>query len=94
MSDAQYPGSISRLELLRDLPAMELSRMELGPQAARAIPMTMSEDGIRVLVGLRFETAAEAEDCANGLAAFCDRDGERLVLKQAAAINSDFSGVH
>lgn len=70
-----------------------LSGIELGPRLPRAIPraipMTVSADTIRLLVGLRFETAAEAQDFANGLADFVDRDGERVLLKKAAVINRD-----
>jgi hypothetical protein len=78
---------------LRDLAGMELPGLELQPELPRAVPVTMKyEDGIHYLVGLRFETAAEAENFADGLAEFCDRDGERLFLKKPPAINQDERG--
>lgn len=87
-SDEAFP-CLGRLGLLG-----LLSGIELRPPLPRAVPMTHCADGFRYLFGLRFETVAEAEQCADGLAAFCDRDGERLFLKKTAAINADFSGVN
>lgn len=66
------------------------------PTPPSAIPMTMKyDDGLYYLIGLRFETVAEAEDFANGLAAFSEgftRNGERLFLNTAVAINRDERG--
>ncbi len=79
---------------LRDLAGMELPGLELRPELPRAVPITQKRDGIYYLIGLRFKTAAEAEKFADGLAEFCDRDGERLVLKKPPAINQDYSGIN
>jgi hypothetical protein len=58
-----------------------------------AIPITMKrDDGIRYLVGLRFENAAEAEQFVNGLSECCDGDGRRLFFKRPwQAITQDTS---
>lgn len=70
-----------------------MSGIELGPQLPRAVPVTQKlADGSYKLVALRFDTAAAVEDFAKGLAEFVDRDGERLFLKKAAAINRDERG--
>jgi hypothetical protein len=62
----------------------------------RATPITMKgDDGIYCLIGLDFETAAEAEHFVNGLSEAvtqCDRDGRRLFLKRPAAIKQDGRG--
>jgi hypothetical protein len=75
----------------------------------RAVPITMKyDDGRYYLIGLQFETAAEAQEFANGLADFIadrgeivsgdirirfrHRDGERAFLKTPAALNRDELG--
>lgn len=64
-----------------------------APQQSRGVPITQKyADGLYYLIGLQFRTAAEAKAFANGLAAFCDRDGKRLFLKRAVAINRDGIG--
>lgn len=78
---------------LPGLAEMELPGIELRPELPRAVPMTQKRDGVYYLIGLRFETAAEAENfVAEELAEFCDRDGERLFLKKPPAINRDERG--
>jgi hypothetical protein len=78
---------------LRDLAGMELSGLELQPELPQAVPVTMKkEDGMGYLVGLDFYTAEEAEKFADGLSAFCDLDGARLILKRPPAINQDERG--
>lgn len=66
--------------------------IELRPESPRAIPITQERDGTYYLIGLDFETAAEAERFANGLSRFCDRDGARLLFKKPAKINRDEHG--
>jgi hypothetical protein len=68
---------------LRDLAGMELPGIELRPELPRAVPVTMRRDEGIYLVGLRFETAAEAENFAKGLEEHCDRDGQRLLFKRS-----------
>ncbi len=73
---------------LRDLAGMELAGLELREDLPRTVPITQKRDGIYFLIGLRFETAAEAEDFASGLEEFCDRDGARLLLKKTSDDNA------
>lgn len=77
---------------MRDMAGMELPGIELRPELPRAIPITVRRDDGVYLVGLRFKTVAEAEKFAEGLAEFCDRDGEQLFLKRPPAINRDERG--
>lgn len=78
---------------LRDLAGLELPGIELRSELPRAVPVTMKrDDSIRYLVGLDFATAAAAEDFANSLEEFVDRDGARLFLKRPPAIKQDEVG--
>ena len=78
---------------LRDLAGMELRGLELRPELPRAIPITQERDGAYFLVGLRFESADEAEKFAEGLSEFLvERDGERLMLKKPAPVKRDEQG--
>jgi hypothetical protein len=77
---------------LRDLAGVELSGIELRQELPRAVPMTQKRDGIYYLIGLQFETTAEAEKFAEGLAEFCDREGARLFLKRPLTISRDECG--
>lgn len=77
---------------LRDLAGMELAGLELRPELPCAIPITQKSGGTYFLVGLRFESADEAEKFAEGLGEFVDRDGERLMLKKPPAIHRDTFG--
>jgi hypothetical protein len=88
-----YPFPLIGLD---GLAGMVLAAIELRPELPRAFPITMKcEDSSYCLVGLRFETPAEAEHFANGLAEVvtkCDCDGRRLFLKSHPAINQDECG--
>jgi hypothetical protein len=68
---------------LRDLPGMELLGIKLKPGFPRAVPISQKrDDSIHYLIGLRFETPAEAESFANGLTDHCSRDGQRVLFKR------------
>jgi len=49
---------------LRDLAGMELPGLELLPESPRAVPITQKRRDGYYLVGIKFETSAEAEHFA------------------------------
>ena len=81
------------VRMLRDVAGMELPGLELRSELPRGIPVTLRhDDGTHCLIGLDFETAAEAEKFGDGLAAFCHRDDARLFLKRPPTIIQDECG--
>ena len=65
----------------------------LCPSLPRAIPLTQKQAGRHFLIGIEFETAAEAENFAKGIEGHCDRiDGARLFLKRPPVITVDERG--
>jgi hypothetical protein len=56
----------------------------LRPPLPRAVPMTQKrDDGIYYLIGVRFDTEAEAQNFALGIEGHCDVDGQRLFFKRS-----------